>query len=83
MTNKENRLQNDQSSVLENARTELKELIQQAGSEEKAARLILSVKGASPTSSALNKAKHGSGTLYVLKSYVTDLRIALKERNSH
>ncbi|WP_431786917.1 hypothetical protein [Vibrio harveyi] len=60
---------------------ELKLLTERAGGLTKALKLIHSVKGASPSYSALSKSAKGdrNTTDYVMQSYIDDLSKGLKE----
>jgi len=52
-------------------------LIQQAGSDRKAAELIKQVRGVAPVHTALVRARQGKGTEYILQCYIDDLERAL------
>lgn len=59
-------------------RTEqLNALVQKAGNDRKAAELINNQKGASPTHSAIFKARKGAATDYIVQCYIDDLKSAL------
>lgn len=64
-------------------RTEqLQLLLDKVGGTRKAQQLIESVKGVSPTHSALYKASQGSTTDYIVQSYIDDLNAAIKKLNN-
>ncbi|EKO3667237.1 hypothetical protein NM449_17515 (plasmid) [Vibrio metschnikovii] len=63
---------------MKNKIEQLAELVAQAGSQRKAEALIKSVRGVSPSKSAIDRAVKGSCTDYALQCMIDDLSQALK-----
>lgn len=64
--------------MTEQQQIEITALIDKAGSERKAAAVILAVRAFAPNQSSLSRAKKGQGNDYVVQCYIDDL----KYRNS-
>ncbi len=60
-----------------NRTEQITKLIEKAGSDRKAAKLIEQVRGVAPAHTALVRARQGKGTDYILQCYIDDLARAL------
>lgn len=62
----------------QNLAEKLSALVNRAGSQRKALKMIESVRGTAPTKSAIDRAVKGSGTEYAMHCMISDLEEALK-----